>query len=273
MCALDHVQPGQDLEISAVDWNAAMDAARAHRGAAGIPPTTPALPYGGRGEVLIKNASGSDRGRNDVLGISDVLYTPTDNLNGFRTRPILEGATPAVADHVGRFVVLLEPIANGKIGRAVADGLAVCQIEVTADGSSGDGPGEYADVADGQADRLAAGGGGSARVLWREGGDGLQWAVVLLGAGLPGTVDAPYELLPAEEDLLTETSQTDEWDRDDPPAGTKGVAVWRYCRPALDFNGDATSYAFFRLETYDSAGRLVSFGPEVVKSLLEWGPC
>lgn len=44
-------------------------------------------------------------------------FTPSDNKDGFKNQAVLAGVTSAADDHAGRFVILLEPLADGKIGR------------------------------------------------------------------------------------------------------------------------------------------------------------
>ncbi|RJQ82501.1 MAG: hypothetical protein C4519_07805, partial [Desulfobacteraceae bacterium] len=60
--------------------------------------------------VIVKNASGADRARFEILGINTPVITPTDNLDQFLNRPALSGVVPTAANHWGKFVVLAEPI-------------------------------------------------------------------------------------------------------------------------------------------------------------------
>jgi hypothetical protein len=87
-----------------------------------------------------------------------------------------KGISPTVADHLGRFAVLLEPVKQGDIGPACVAGVCIVHVDVQ------DEDHEYADIADGRY-RLATSDSGTARILWKEGGTGTKWAVVRLGAG------------------------------------------------------------------------------------------
>jgi len=163
---------GQPVRVPAQTWNAFLDAARAHRDRQ-EDVGREARPLGNSGIVLVKNATGADVGRFGVLGIDDVLITPGDNEAEFLSRTALTGVTPT-ADHRGRFVVLLEPLRAGALGRAVVTGPAPVQVNVNHEDHG------WADVKDGDATQLESAHTGAARILWKESGTGTKWAVVLL---------------------------------------------------------------------------------------------
>ena len=98
--------------------------------------------------VLVKNTSGADRARFEILGISAPVFTPTDNLEEFRNRVVLSGVCPVKVD-----------VANANHW--------------------------HADIADNSAANLKSGGGGAAQILWKESGTGVKWAVVRLGRWSP----------------------------------------------------------------------------------------
>lgn len=174
------VQPGQRYDLQASDINAAREALayvqaqrrsqRARSGGGGLQ----------SGIVRVRNDSGSPRSQFDVLGITGVIIEAADNLAEFqqRCRICLVGAEPAAA-HAGKFVVLLEPLADGAIGAAVAAGVVQCQVDVQAEGD------EYAEVASGSY-ALASAASGTARILHVPAGTGTQWAVVRLGNAVAG---------------------------------------------------------------------------------------
>jgi len=184
--ALRKVKPGDPLAIPAEAFNAFIDAARDVQ-ARRLAQRQGAQPAQDPGTtvVLVRNDSGADRDRFDVLGISGPLIAPSDDLDAFKSRVTLTGVTPADPTHVGRFAVLTEPVADGEIGRAVISGVVPVKVSV-ADADAAD----WADICADVTAYLTAGPTGSARVLWRAGGTGQQWALVFLGAG-------PAELLPA----------------------------------------------------------------------------
>jgi len=124
----------------------------------------------------------SQGGRPAVLGVSGPVLTPS----GGDPTPLLQKlaldcVTPDVDAHRGRFAVLLEPIPAGSLGLATVAGLCHVQVDVSDEGQV------WADVKDADAASLESGETGTARILWKESGTGVVWAVVLLGAS-PQTV-------------------------------------------------------------------------------------
>jgi hypothetical protein len=185
MAGLDKVRPGAPLVFPAEAYNAFVDAAQyVRRNVQGQTAAGSDVPRD-TAVAFIQNNSGADRSRFDVLGLGAPLIGPSYNLDEFKNRLAMAGETPAEPGHVGKFAVLIEPIASGAIGRGLISGVVPVQIDV-ADADAA----EYADVCDGVTAYLTAGISGSARVLWRVGGTGQQWAIVVLAAG-------PVEPIPA----------------------------------------------------------------------------
>ncbi len=136
--------------------------------------------------VLVQNNSGEAVDQFGILGIDDTIIGPDDNLDEFQRQVTFAGVTPLVADHLGKFVVLLEPLDEDAIGWAVVSG--VVQVQLSGNSS----PQNWADVDDGQTGTLAAGTSGGAQILWAEdnGDDETQWALVRIGntGGSIGTI-------------------------------------------------------------------------------------
>jgi len=176
--ALKKVQSGQKLHIPAAAYNAFIDAAvdyrrrTAHIGQKAEPTTRQAS------IVLVRNDSGSNQNRLAVLGIDTPIIDPTANDNEFKNRVALSCVTPAVDTHEGKFVILAEPIAAGKIGRAYAAGVCPVQIIVLDEDAEAY---QFADIFDAYAVGLFADPNGSASILWKEEGTGLKWAIVRFG--------------------------------------------------------------------------------------------
>ncbi len=180
MSDLRKVKPGEPLRIPAATFNTFIDAAedfqrRRHDQSAG-----PQAAGRRMDAVPVKNNSGSDVGRFGVLGIDGPIFTPADSENGFKNRVALVGVTPADPTHLGRFAILLEPVAAGKIGQAAVAGVCVAKVAVQA---ADDG---FADVKDGYSSSLKSGTSGAATILWKETGTGEKWAIVRFGGSSGG---------------------------------------------------------------------------------------
>ena len=173
---LTHVKAGDPLEIRAPVWNAMLDAARGRQAQQHSTGRTPGPDFRGV-PVLIKNDSGADRSQYEILGISGVVFAATDD--GFKQRIVLTGETPAADSHEGKFAVLAEPIGDGDIGPAIVYGTTICQVDIS------DTSHEYADIADGDATKLASAKSGPVQILWIESGTGVKWAVVRIGPKPP----------------------------------------------------------------------------------------
>ena len=200
---LGKVQSGEKLRIPAAAYNAFVDTAldlRRRQQAVQQSSTTEARQTG---IILVRNDSGADRGRFDVLGISGVVITPTDNPDAFKSKVALVGVSPTEAQHAGRFVVLLEPIVGGKIGQACAAGVTIARVDVV------DTDHKFADVSDGTAAQLKSVQGGAGAILWKESGTGVKWAVVRIGAGGGGSESVGTRQYQVHQ-MVTDNS--DDWD-------------------------------------------------------------
>ena len=179
--ALKKVQSGQPLVTPATAYNAFIDAAHdfrqrtAHLGQGAQPSFSQAS------IVLVRNDSGSNQNRMAVLGVDTPIIDPSVNEDEFKNRVALSCITPAADTHEGQFVVLAEPIATGKIGRAYAAGVCPVKIDVPDE----DHEWRFAEIADGVTANLKVSMQGSAGILWRAGGTGVQWAVIRLGKPIP----------------------------------------------------------------------------------------
>jgi len=179
--SLRKVQSGQKLNIPAAAYNSFVDAAVDYRRRTAHIGQKAQQSFRQGSIVLVRNDSGSNQNRLAVLGIDTPIINPTVNDNEFKNRVALSCVTPAVDTHEGKFVVLAEPIASGKIGRAYAAGVCPVKIDVPDENTEY----RFAEITDGIADNLKASHYGSAAILWREGGTGAQWAVARLGKLMP----------------------------------------------------------------------------------------
>ncbi|HHM13124.1 MAG TPA: hypothetical protein ENJ16_06190, partial [Planctomycetaceae bacterium] len=154
------VQAGQRLQIPAEAYNAFLDAARAERNRRHNREQDATPPFRQADIILVRNDTGENRARFDVLGLSSPVVPPGANLDQFKNQVALVGGVPLVSSHAGKFAVLLEPLEAGAIGRAWASGVCPARVNVA------DECHEYVGVADGDPTALRSVPRGSARILW-----------------------------------------------------------------------------------------------------------
>jgi hypothetical protein len=180
--ATGRIEKGQPLAkaISATAWNRAQDAADVVLGVqAGFSGDARTLYAGASNIVLVQNNSGSDVKASGILGISGIANAGTDAANEMPSicrTPVITGTTPTAADHASNFVVTLEPIATGKVGRAAVAGTVAFRLESSSTSH------KFATVKDSSTLVAKSAGSGLLRILARStvGASGWVWAVGVL---------------------------------------------------------------------------------------------
>jgi hypothetical protein len=171
---LRHVQPGDPFEIRSQTFNTIIDATRAFVRSKHDRDRESQRIFHQTGIVLVKNASGDDRKRFDVLGINAPIISPDDNIEEFKNRVTFKCSKPKESKHFGKCVVLLEPIGKNEIGRAVVAGVTVARVEIV------DPRDRCADIETDTTNNLVSDKSGSAQILWADGTSGVVWAIVRL---------------------------------------------------------------------------------------------
>jgi len=126
------------------------------------------------GVIFILNDSGTDQDRFAVLGIDKDSAAIDPTTDEGKDRSVLTGVMPDVDVHLGRFVLLVEPIKQGEIGKAVVTGITACQLSVDREWH------DRADIIDGDALLLKSSTNGAATILWKEAAGVTRWAIVRL---------------------------------------------------------------------------------------------
>lgn len=162
--------------LKAETWNAFVDAANGFRsiinvgaGAGDTPREKPAS------TVLVRNDTSLAREPGEILALGTPLVLPSENANTFASRIAFAGTTPTASSH-GKFAVLQEPIAAGKMGFAAIAGVVAVTVEISHDWLT------RADVTPGFSSKLTAKPNGTAEILWIESGTGTKKALVRLAA-------------------------------------------------------------------------------------------
>lgn len=122
------------------------------------------------GIVPVRNDSGADCARFEILSITGVIYDQATLPDDFYNQPTLTADTPGTAPE--KFVILQEPIADGEVGRGMLMGITAVQVSV---GHASD---EFADVISGDSTKLRSGPFGSAKIHYKPSGTGTKWCYV-----------------------------------------------------------------------------------------------
>lgn len=166
-------------QISARAWNRAQDAADIVLGqqdqAVGDGPRDAEPPYT---PILVKNSTTGVVSRWGVMGVAGVVFTPSGSTGAatrqFQDRPVLSGGLPTGGS---AFVVAVEPIKAGSLGRCAVAGVVQVKMEIVSASDT------FATAKDGDLTQLKSGSSGDATILWKESGTGTnKWALVRFGA-------------------------------------------------------------------------------------------
>lgn len=136
--AFKKVQAGQRIAILADAFNGFVDAAQAVREHKQFG-TEASQFFRQTGIIKVKNQSGADRERFDILGASIPIILPNENLQEFKNRVKLAGVVPTT-DHLGEFLILLEPLKAVVIGRGIVAGVSLARLLVNPVGQRPSGP-------------------------------------------------------------------------------------------------------------------------------------
>lgn len=171
-----NVRPGDKLRIAAEQINWINRQMRAETGfkAGPLEGYEP-----GRNIILGRNNTGADLPRWGVMRISGIEVDPAADDKGrrsFEEMPCVTGAKPN-ATTGGKFVIAVEPIKSGKIGRVCAAGIVQAKVSFSSAGHT------RAKPKDDTVDNLESASSGPAEILWSAGTSGEQWALVRFGGG------------------------------------------------------------------------------------------
>lgn len=182
---MNKVQTGDPIQIKASTWNSFIDAAEYVKNLQSDQRGGPLRNGNSSGVVLLKNGEGTLFPQFSALVLTDMLIKPSVNEKEFT------GKTPAF---LGRrmvenfaeypYAILLEPIAPGKIGKALLLGVIPVKITIL------DADHKFAEPIPGSAaGAMQSADSGVARILWKAGNSGNQWCMLQLGGAGSGGGD------------------------------------------------------------------------------------
>lgn len=139
-------------------------------------------------EFYIRNETGADRNRFDIVAFEEPVFLRSANESGFneRTQTYLKAIEPAWPDHFLSWGILQEACKQNKVGRVRVGGIAVALVNFAdADATTGH---KYATLKDATYDYLDSAPCGMARVLWRDTtavSSTRYWCKLWLGGPIP----------------------------------------------------------------------------------------
>lgn len=205
-------------------------------------------------EVLVKNTTTGAVNRWGVLAIGGVVFTPTGTTGAatrqFQDRPMLSGGLPTGGK---AFVVAVEPIKAGGVGRCAVAGLVQAKVNVVAEADT------FCRAKDGDLTQLTSAASGEGEIVWKESGTGAsKWALVRFGT-------------PAASIRLGKVSGT--WSK----GATASVTHWKGDGSAAvsGVSGPVTFTAINRAQTVTGPSGGYWVGVESIDGTwhLEWAEC
>lgn len=169
------VRNGEPLKISAKCWNRVLDTIAVrpeYRTTTKDPPRTNHV-------VQVLNTGYTTIPAWGVLEVSGIVNNPTlgnSSAAQWQDGPVIKGSAPTAATGAN-FVIAIEPIQAGRIGRAAISGVVQCKLDIDS------GSHTYASP-QASAAALKTSNSGGAAILWKEGGTGTgKWGLVRIGTG------------------------------------------------------------------------------------------
>jgi len=125
----------------------------------------------------IVNSLELDLARGEIVGISDVAVTPTDNQDEYENGMLFDIALPDVDDHANSWAIIYDDLGveDGIIGRATMSGPAITTVNMIADTH------KYCRLVQGDKTKLDSSAEDGYPILWVDSGTGLKDAVVFVG--------------------------------------------------------------------------------------------
>jgi hypothetical protein len=146
-------------------------------------PTAPTIePYKQGVEILAKNMTGDALKEYSIVGVDKPAFDEPDAVADDRAVDVIfrgvvvEVVEATEGEHADKWAVLLEPLADGQVGRAFLPGCTWARVDIKSDGD------EKCGIADTVKDNLVSGT-GSTPIIWAPDGTGIKWCIVRLGAG------------------------------------------------------------------------------------------
>lgn len=174
-----HVQAGDPLELHHESFNTMLDMAQLFRRGNHNLNSGPVRSTKSQTLILVKNTTGATRQRGEVVGLTGIVFTPAQNLEGFISQPCLKAVEPTLAHVAARHAILIENLATNALGLACVSGVVPARLAVTHEDD------EFAKVEEGEYELGTTSGGTSIQILYKADAplNGVTWGLVRVGGG------------------------------------------------------------------------------------------
>jgi hypothetical protein len=253
-------QVGQPLRIPAATYNALLNMLQEWRKDAQSFDSDPLEFEFDNTIVYVRNDTGNDLNRFNVIRLGEAVIKPQDNLTEFQSRAVLAALKPD-ATKQDAIAITLEPIASGSIGRAAVTGIV--RVKLYVEGSLYG----WADVKTDVVDYMIPAPGGRVETLYvQEPEEGVdpqwRWAIVRLDQS---SLEAIVLLKGKRDDNGYYEAEVQVYDVE-----RKGWITQYECR-ALDLDKDMCGSGMRpRIRVI---GRYLGFDPDSKKPLFGFGCC
>lgn len=182
---MNKVQSGQPVEIKASTWNSFIDAAEFVKNLQSNQNALSIKSGIHNGIIYLKNGESTLFPQFSALVLTDMLIKPSVNEKEFTGKtPAFLGRRMAESFAEHPYAILLEPIAPGKIGKALLLGVIPVKMTIL------DADHKFAEPIPGSAaGAMQSADSGVARILWKAGNSGSQWCMLQLGGAGSGGGD------------------------------------------------------------------------------------
>jgi hypothetical protein len=215
-----HVAAGESIQIPATEYNAMLDAAKAHRNR-----NVNLAPQGdgfGTLFVHVENATEQELQRFNIVGLDGPSVFDSQKPDDFCNRIIFKGVIPTNA-HKGRFAVLQQDAAPNQIVRACVHGVTVAKVKT-------ENKVEYCDIESEETEFLVTAASG-VEVLWNDTSTEDNWAIIRIGGGGSGGQSAIYG-------IIMQAIEQPEDVTEEPPSGMGKVRIIGKKYPTEDDDGE-----------------------------------
>ncbi len=223
-------QPGQPFEPSSALQSIVIDMVAAHLART----KDQSIKAGDRPDVTVRNATEDGLPPFSIVGLGDIVIDPEVNLASFKLDRVFDTADPIKGKPFG---VTQDPAPPSGLAEVRLAGVTICKVDFSDDTH------RYADQAAATYGNLVSQAvAGPAKVLWKQDGTGVLWALVNLNPDFTGAAhtDASFHIPVVTSDPFLSNDSSGPSDSDVQVTVAGGIAEWMVSGQTVEINDDVT---------------------------------